>query len=196
MGDHTIAAPCTKAEREHIRLAVEGIERVCGKRPVGWMTGRPGASTRRLLVEEGGFLYDRDALDDEVPYWVEVAGKPHLVVPYSYETNDNRFNENSGFNAAHDFFQYMRDAVDVLYAEGADEPKILSLGIHDRLIGQIPWHGTLPRSRAAPRQGVDLYGRGDRPPLDGGAPLPPRNVAPGNPLRDGAPRLLSKRLSS
>ncbi len=125
-----------KVEAEHIRLAVEGIERVCGKRPVGWLTGRPGPNTRRLVVEEGGFLYDRDALDDEVPYWVEVAGKPHLVIPYSYETNDNRFNENSGFNTADDFFQYMRDAFDVLYAEGADEPKMLSLGIHDRLIGR------------------------------------------------------------
>ena len=125
-----------EVEREHIRLAVEGIERERGEQPVGWMTGRPGPNTRRLVVEEGGFLYDRDALDDEVPYWVEVSGKPHLVIPYSYETNDNRFNENSGFNTADDFFQYMRDAFDVLYAEGADEPKIMSLGIHDRLVGR------------------------------------------------------------
>jgi peptidoglycan/xylan/chitin deacetylase (PgdA/CDA1 family) len=123
-------------EREHMSLAVQGIRELTGARPLGWMTGRPGPNTRRLLVEEGGFLYDRDALNDELPYWVEVGGKPHLVVPYSYETNDNRFNENAGFNTADDFFQYMRDAFDTLYAEGADEPKMMSVGLHDRLIGR------------------------------------------------------------
>jgi len=123
-------------EREHMRLAVAGIRELTGTAPVGWMTGRPGPNTRRLLVEHGGFLYDRDALDDELPYWVEVGGKPHLVIPYSYECNDNRFNENSGFNTADDFFQYARDTFDVLYAEGADEPRMMSLAIHDRLIGR------------------------------------------------------------
>ena len=80
-------------ERDHVRRAIEVLTRVSGARPVGWMTGRPGPNTRRLLVEAGGFLYDRDLLNDEIPYWLTVSGKPHLVIPYSFETNDNRFNE-------------------------------------------------------------------------------------------------------
>ena len=123
-------------ERAHIGHAVETITRLTGSRPLGWMTGRPGPNTRRLLVEEGGFLYDRDALNDELPYWVEVEGRPHLVIPYSYETNDNRFDGNRGFNTADDFYNYMKDAFDVLYAEGASEPRMMSVGLHDRLIGR------------------------------------------------------------
>jgi allantoinase len=124
-------------EREHIRRAVEIITNVTGIRPVGWMTGRPGPNTRRLIVEAGKFLYDRDSLADELPYWVRVGDKPHLVIPYSYETNDNRFNENSGFSTADDFFTYMRDAFDLLYREGSNgSPKLLSIGLHDRLIGR------------------------------------------------------------
>jgi peptidoglycan/xylan/chitin deacetylase (PgdA/CDA1 family) len=123
-------------EREHIRLAVEGMTEICGRRPLGWMTGRPGPNTRRLLVEEGGFLYDRDALNDELPYWLEVGGRPHLVIPTSYETNDNRFDEHRGFVTADDFFVYMKDAFDTLWREGAHEPKMLTLGLHDRIIGR------------------------------------------------------------
>lgn len=124
-------------EREHIRRAVELLTALAGTRPVGWMTGRPGPNTRRLVVEEGGFLYDRDSLADELPYWLEIAGRAHLVIPYSYEANDNRFNENSGFSTADDFFTYMRDAFDVLYREGRrGAPKLLSIGLHDRLIGR------------------------------------------------------------
>jgi allantoinase len=124
-------------EREHIRRAVDILTKLTGTRPVGWMTGRPGPNTRRLLVEEGGFLYDRDALNDELPYWLSVGGRPHLVIPYSYEANDNRFNENSGFSTTDDFFTYMRDAFDVLYREGRrGSPKLLSIGLHDRLIGR------------------------------------------------------------
>ena len=123
-------------EREHIRRAADSIEKLTGKRPVGWMTGRPGPNTRRLLVEEGGFLYDRDSLNDELPYWEDVGGTPHLVVPYSYETNDNRFGDGVGFSTADDFFVYMRDTFDMLYHEGEGEPKMMSLGLHDRLIGR------------------------------------------------------------
>jgi allantoinase len=123
-------------ERQHIRQACSVIAEITGQRPVGWMTGRPSPNTRRLLVEEGGFLYDRDALNDELPYWVTVGDKPHLVVPYSYETNDNRFNENAGFATSDDYVRYMTDTFDVLYAEGADEPKMMSVGLHDRLIGR------------------------------------------------------------
>ncbi|MCS0504623.1 polysaccharide deacetylase family protein [Ancylobacter mangrovi] len=123
-------------EREHIRLAVETLEAITGVRPTGWMTGRPGQNTRRLLVEHGGFAYDRDSLNDELPYWLKVEGRSHLVVPYSFETNDNRFNENSGFSTGDDFARYMCDCFDVLYAEGARTPKLMSLAIHDRLIGR------------------------------------------------------------
>jgi allantoinase len=124
-------------EREHIARAVEILTKLTGARPVGWMTGRPGPNTRRLLVEAGGFLYDRDSLADELPYWLQISGQPHLVIPYSYEANDNRFNENSGFSTGDDFFTYMRDAFDVLYREGErGSPKLLSIGLHDRLIGR------------------------------------------------------------
>jgi peptidoglycan/xylan/chitin deacetylase (PgdA/CDA1 family) len=123
-------------EREHAKQAIELLTKLTGTRPVGWMTGRPGPNTREVIVE-AGFEYDRDALNDELPYWVEVAGKPHLVIPYSYETNDNRFNENSGFSTGDDFFHYMRDAFDVMYREGEKgSPKLLSIGLHDRLIGR------------------------------------------------------------
>ncbi len=123
-------------ERVHIHQAAERIQRLTEVKPVGWMTGRPGANTRRLLVEHGGFHYDRDALNDELPYWVTVTGMPHLVIPYSYETNDNRCDQSNGFAQADDFFQYMRDAFDLLHEEGADSPRLLSIGLHDRLIGR------------------------------------------------------------
>jgi allantoinase len=132
-------------EREHIALAVAGITRLTGAPPRGWMTGRPGPNTRRLHVEHGGFLYDRDSLADELPYWLRVAGRTHLVIPYSFETNDNRFNENSGFATADQFFTYVRDAFDVLYREGATAPKLLSIALHDRLIGRPARIGGLLR---------------------------------------------------
>lgn len=126
-----------EVEREHIRRAIDLLTGLTGARPVGWMTGRPGPNTRRLIVEAGGFLYDRDSLADELPYWLRVGETPHLVIPYSYEANDNRFNENSGFSTGDDFFNYMRDAFDVLYREGKNgSPKLLSIGLHDRLIGR------------------------------------------------------------
>ncbi len=133
-------------EREHIKRAVEILTGLTGSRPMGWMTGRPGPNTRRLIAEEGGFLYDRDSLADELPYWIATAAGPHLVIPYSYEANDNRFNENSGFSTAQDFFTYMRDAFNLLHAEGkAGSPKLLSIGLHDRLIGRPGRAGGLIR---------------------------------------------------
>ncbi len=123
-------------ERRHIALAFDTIEAVCGVAPVGWMTGRPSGNTRRLLAETGRLLYDRDSLNDELPYWRRVAGKPYLVIPYSFETNDNRFDENRGFSTAADFATYMIDAFDTLYAEGAERPRLMSLALHDRLIGR------------------------------------------------------------
>jgi allantoinase len=124
-------------EREHIGKAIDILTRLTGARPLGWMTGRPGANTRRLVIEAGGFLYDRDSLADELPYYVAGEAGPHLVIPYSYEANDNRFNENSGFSTADDFFHYMRDSFDLLHSEGRrGAPKLLSIGLHDRLIGR------------------------------------------------------------
>jgi peptidoglycan/xylan/chitin deacetylase (PgdA/CDA1 family) len=130
-------AVAEETEREHIARAVDILTKLTGTRPIGWMTGRPGPNTRRLLVEAGGFFYDRDSLADELPYWLNVNNKPHLVIPYSYEANDNRFNENSGFSTGDHFFHYMRDAFDLLYREGQrGSPKLLSIGLHDRLIGR------------------------------------------------------------
>ncbi len=123
-------------EREHIRLAFEILQAVGGVSPVGWMTGRPGANTRRLLAETGKLLYDRDSLNDELPYWRVVNGAPFLTIPYSFETNDNRFNENSGFSTGDDFARYMIDCFDTLYAEGLTRPKLMSLALHDRIIGR------------------------------------------------------------
>src|SRR6266851_5493388 len=125
-----------EVEREHIRRAVASIERAAGTRPLGWYTGRLSPNTRRLVVEEGGFLYDADAYNDDLPYWVEVAGRPHLVVPYTLDNNDMKFGTPQGFNSGGDFFTYLRDAFDVLYAEGARAPKMMSVGLHMRLAGR------------------------------------------------------------
>ena len=123
-------------EREHIRLAVGSLTRVTGSRPLGWYTGRLSPNTRRLVVEEGGFLYDADAYNDDLPYWVEVSGTHHLVVPYTLDNNDMKFGTPQGFNSGDDFFAYLRDAFDVLYAEGAEAPKMMSVGLHMRLVGR------------------------------------------------------------
>jgi allantoinase len=123
-------------EREHIRLAVDAIRTLTGAPPVGWYTGRDSPNTRRLVVEHGGFLYDADSYADDLPYWVDVVGKPHLVVPYTLDTNDMRFATAQGFNSGDQFFTYLKDAFDVLYAEGAEHPKMLSVGLHCRLAGR------------------------------------------------------------
>ena len=122
-------------EREHIRLAIKSLTKMFGERPLGWYcrTG-PSVNTRRLLVEEGGFLYDSDAYNDELPYWQTVDGKPHLVVPYSLTTNDSKFGR-GWFSTGEDFFQFTKDAFDMLYEEGAYAPKMMSIGLHQRLIG-------------------------------------------------------------
>ena len=125
-----------EVEREHLRLAVASFERATGSRPLGWYTGRLSPNTRRLVVEEGGFLYDADAYNDDLPYWVEVAGRPHLVVPYTLDNNDMKFGTLHGFSTGDEFFAYLRDAFDVLYAEGAERPKMMSVGLHMRLVGR------------------------------------------------------------
>jgi putative urate catabolism protein len=123
-------------EREHIALAVDTIRRLTGSAPLGWYTGRTSENTRRLVVEHGGFVYDADSYSDDLPYWELVAGKPHLIVPYTLDTNDMRFVSPQGFNSGEQFFSYLRDAFDTLYAEGEAVPKMLSIGLHCRLIGR------------------------------------------------------------
>lgn len=123
-------------EREHVALAVESIERITGQRPVGWYTGRCSPNTRRLVAEHGGFLYDADSYADDLPYWEPVNGEPQLIVPYTLDTNDMRFVAPQGFNSGDQFFSYLRDAFDVLYAEGTSRPKMLSIGLHCRVSGR------------------------------------------------------------
>ncbi len=128
-------------EREHMRLAIDTIRDLTGERPLGWYTGRLGPNTRRLVVEEGGFLYDSDAYNDDLPYWLGPGsypgqGAPHLVIPYTLDVNDMKFGTAQGFNQGDDFFTYARDAFDALYAEGETAPKMMSVGLHTRLIGR------------------------------------------------------------
>jgi allantoinase len=122
-------------ERTHIARAIESLQRTVGDRPLGWYCRYgPSVNTRRLLVEEGGFLYDSDAYDDELPYWVKVAGRPHLVVPYSLTNNDGKFLR-SGIGTGEQFFGFLRDGFDMLYEEGRTQPKMMSVGMHMRLLG-------------------------------------------------------------
>jgi putative urate catabolism protein len=123
-------------ERAHMRLAVESLTRATGSRPLGWYTGRLSPNTRRLVVEEGGFLYDSDAYNDDLPYWEMVSGRPHLVIPYTLDNNDMKFGVPQGFNSGEQFFAYLRDAFDVFYAEGASQPRMMSVGLHMRLVGR------------------------------------------------------------
>ena len=123
-------------EREHLQRAVEVIRELTGERPLGWYTGRTGPNTRRLVVEEGGFLYDADDYSDDLPFWTAVAGRSHLVVPYTLDANDMRFATPQGFNSGDQFFAYLRDAFDVLYAEGERTPRMMSVGLHCRLAGR------------------------------------------------------------
>jgi peptidoglycan/xylan/chitin deacetylase (PgdA/CDA1 family) len=124
-------------EREHIRLAIESFERTCGQRPLGWYCRYgPSVNTRRLLVEEGGFLYDSDAYNDDSPYFVVVGGKRHLVLPYTPDNNDFRFWNSPGLVQAEDFSRYLKEAFDTLYAEAADTPRMMSVGLHPRIIGR------------------------------------------------------------
>ena len=125
-----------EAEREHLYKAIDIIQRVTGERPLGWYTGRTSDNTRKLLVEEGGFLYDADAYNDDLPYWTRIADKDHLVVPYTLDANDMRFATPQGFNSGEQFFAYLRDSFDALYVEGARVPRMMSVGLHCRLVGR------------------------------------------------------------
>ncbi|MCW6512686.1 polysaccharide deacetylase family protein [Lichenifustis flavocetrariae] len=122
-------------ERERIRLAIASLQATMGARPTGWYCRYgPSVNTRRLLVEEGRFLYDPDAYNDELPYWTSVDGKSHLVVPYSLANNDGKF-VRGGVATGSEFFLFLREAFDLLCREGATAPKMMSVGLHPRLIG-------------------------------------------------------------
>jgi putative urate catabolism protein len=128
-------------EREHLARAVAIHRELTGAAPLGWYTGRDSPNTRRLVVEHGGFAYDSDYYGDELPFWTRVRTSdgrdvPHLVVPYTLDANDMRFSVSPGFANGQQFFEYLRDAFDVLYAEGDDTPRMLSVGMHGRLLGR------------------------------------------------------------
>ena len=128
-------------EREHMRIGMEIIQRLTGERPLGWYTGRDSPNTRRLVADYGGFEYDSDYYGDDLPFWTPVTKTdgstvPQLIVPYTLDTNDMRFSLPQGFSQGEDFFTYLRDAFDVLYAEGEEAPKMLSIGMHCRLLGR------------------------------------------------------------
>ncbi|MGE4594762.1 MAG: allantoinase PuuE [Gammaproteobacteria bacterium] len=125
-------------EREHLSSCVSILEEMLGKRPTGWYTGRNSPNTRKLVMEEGGFLYDSDSYDDDLPYWVPVApGKErHLVIPYTLDTNDMRFTTQQGFNSGDQFYNYLKDSFDALYLEGETQPKMMSIGMHARILGR------------------------------------------------------------
>ena len=123
-------------EREHIARAIEIHTRVTGDRPLGWYQGRTSPNTARLIAEEGGFLYDADSYADDLPYYDTQHGRPQLILPYTLDTNDMRFVAVQGFNSGEQFFAYLRDAFDSLYAEGETAPKMLSVGLHCRIVGR------------------------------------------------------------
>ena len=123
-------------EREYLERAIEIIRSLTGERPLGWYTGRTSERTRALVAAEGGFLYDADDYNDDLPFWTEVDGKSHLVVPYTLDNNDMRFASPPGFNSGDQFYSYLRDAFDVLYAEGEHTPRMMSVGLHCRLVGR------------------------------------------------------------
>ncbi len=125
-----------EVEREHLDRAVDIIRRLTGERPLGWYTGRTSVNTRRLVAEEGGFLYDADDYNDDLPHWTVAAGRPHLVVPYTLDVNDMRFASPQGFNSGDQYFAYLRDSFDTLYAEGSETPRMMSVGLHCRLAGR------------------------------------------------------------
>ena len=133
-------------ERGDIQKNVEVITRLVGRRPVGWYTGRPSPNTRRLVAEQGGFLYDSDAYNDDLPYWTRAGGGSHLVIPHSFDNNDSRMQRGGDFSTGNQFFNYCRDAFDWLYRRGGEgSPRMLTLSLHGRIIGRPGRLGSLER---------------------------------------------------
>jgi len=150
-------------ERAHIERTCRIIERTTGERPLGWYTGRVSPNTRRLLVETGGFLYDSDAYDDELPYWLSEGDQAHLVVPYTLITNDLRYVVAPGCATAADFFGLLRDALDLLLDEAREQPRMMSVGLHSRFSGHPARAAAVAQflDYAAGRDGVWICRRRD-----------------------------------
>ncbi|MGK9174644.1 allantoinase PuuE [Yokenella regensburgei] len=125
-----------RTERQHMQQALEILTTLFGTTPLGWYTGRDSPNTRKLVVEQGGLLYDSDYYGDDLPFWTTVDQKPHLIVPYTLDANDMRFATAQGFNTAEQFYTYLKDSFDVLYEEGETAPKMMSVGMHCRLLGR------------------------------------------------------------
>lgn len=123
-------------ERADMLRSIEAIRRLTGERPLGWYLGRCSPNTWRLVAEEGGFLYNSDSYADDLPYWDAQFGKPQLIIPYTLDANDMRFATAQGFHTGDQFFAYLRDTFDALYAEGDSAPKMMSVGLHCRLVGR------------------------------------------------------------
>ena len=123
-------------EKKHMELAINSIKKIFGQRPLGWYTGRCSPNTRDLVMEEGGFLYDSDSYSDDLPYWEIRGKKKQLIIPYTLDNNDMRFATNQGFNSGDQFYTYLKDSFDTLYNEGNIAPKMMSVGLHCRLIGR------------------------------------------------------------
>ena len=123
-------------EKKHMNLAIKTIKKIFGKRPLGWYTGRCSSNTRDLVFEDGGFLYDSDSYSDDLPYWEIRNKKKQLIIPYTLDNNDMRFATNQGFNTGDHFYTYLKDSFDALYEEGKTNPKMMSVGLHCRLIGK------------------------------------------------------------
>ena len=123
-------------EKKHMKLAIQTHKKIFGERPNGWYTGRCSPNTRDLVIEDGGFLYDSDSYSDDLPYWETRDKKKQLIIPYTLDNNDMRFATNQGFNTGDHFFTYLKDSFDALYEEGKTSPKMMSVGLHCRLIGK------------------------------------------------------------
>ncbi len=123
-------------EKKDMKLAIKTIKKIFGKRPLGWYTGRCSPNTRDLIFEDGKFLYDSDSYSDDLPYWEYKKNKKQLIIPYTLDNNDMRFATNQGFNTGDQFYTYLKDSFDALYEEGKTNPKMMSVGLHCRLIGR------------------------------------------------------------
>ena len=123
-------------EKEHLERAIEIHHRVTGSKPLGFYLGRASQNTHKLVAENGSFIYHADSYADDLPYWTKLEDRHHLVVPYTLDANDMRFATPQGFNSGDQFFSYLKDSFDVLYEEGATQPKMLSIGLHCRLVGR------------------------------------------------------------
>ncbi len=123
-------------EKKDMKLAINSIKKIFGDRPLGWYTGRCSPNTLDLVIDDGGFLYCSDTYSDDLPYWIKKGNKKQLMIPYTLDNNDMRFATNQGFNSGDQFFSYLKDSFDALYFEGKNSPKMMSVGLHCRLIGR------------------------------------------------------------